>query len=58
MIIAVAYHGDEAMMRAAAWIFGTTFLASGLADALMTRGKHVGWPMLALAGVLALASLL
>ena len=35
-------------------VTGAVYLAVGLFDAGMTRGKHVGWPFLAGAGVLAL----
>jgi hypothetical protein len=31
---------------------GTVWLAAGLADALYTRFKHVGWPLLSLSGLL------
>ena len=30
------------------------YLAAGLIDAAMSRGRHIGWPMLAAAGLLAL----
>lgn len=36
-------------------ITGGAWLAAGLTDAIMTRGRHIGWPMLTAAGVLALA---
>jgi hypothetical protein len=35
-------------------ITAAAYLLVGLIDAVVTRGKHVGWPMLAGAGVLAL----
>lgn len=36
------------------WITGVVWLVAGVADAVLTRGKHIGWPLLSLAGVLAL----
>ena len=35
---------------------GMVLLGSGLIDAVWSRFRHVGWPMLALAGLLTLAS--
>jgi hypothetical protein len=35
---------------------GIILLASGLIDAVWSRFKHIGWPMLTLAGILTLAS--
>lgn len=57
MMIVIVNEGQETLMRASAWIFGSLFFLSGLVDAAMTKGEHVGWPMLTLAGALALASL-
>ena len=36
---------------------GTIFTASGIGDAIGSRGKHVGWPFLTLIGLFALAAL-
>ena len=33
---------------------GAVWLVAGLMDAVLTRGKHVGWPPLSAAGILAL----
>ena len=33
---------------------GGMWLVAGVLDAVLTRGKHVGWPLLTLAGVLAI----
>jgi hypothetical protein len=33
---------------------GAAWLAVGLADAIYTRGQHVGWPLLSAAGLFAL----
>ncbi len=35
-------------------IIGGSWLAAGIVDALMTRGRHIGWPALAAAGAFAL----
>jgi hypothetical protein len=35
-------------------ITGAVWLAAGVLDAVLTRGKHVGWPPLSAAGILAL----
>jgi hypothetical protein len=34
-------------------VIGATWLTVGLFDAVVTRGKHVGWPLLASAGLFA-----
>jgi hypothetical protein len=36
-------------------ITGFVWLAAGVMDAVLTRGKHVGWPPLSAAGILARA---
>ena len=38
-------------------LIGLILAGSGLFDAIYTRGKHVGWPLLATAGVTTLATL-
>ena len=35
-------------------ITGGFWLLAGILDAVLTRGKHIGWPLLSAAGVLAL----
>ena len=35
-------------------IIGAMWLFAGLLDAALTRGKHIGWPLLSAAGLLAL----
>ena len=35
-------------------ITGAIWLIAGVGDAILTRGKHVGWPLLSAAGLLAL----
>jgi hypothetical protein len=35
---------------------GLLWLAAGIFDAIYTRGKHIGWPLLTAAGALALAA--
>ena len=36
---------------------GTVFTASGIGDAIGSRGQHVGWPFLTMIGLVALAAL-
>lgn len=38
-------------------VVGIAHLGIGLFDAVLTRGKHIGWPMLTAAGAFALAAL-
>lgn len=35
-------------------ITGAMWLIAGVGDAILTRGKHIGWPLLSAAGILAL----
>lgn len=35
-------------------ITGAIWLIAGIFDAVLTRGKHIGWPLLSAAGLLAL----
>ena len=35
-------------------ITGAMWLVAGVGDAILTRGKHIGWPLLSAAGILAL----
>lgn len=35
-------------------ITGAVWLIAGVLDAILTRGKHIGWPLLSVAGLLAL----
>ena len=35
-------------------ITGAMWLFAGVGDAILTRGKHIGWPLLSAAGILAL----
>jgi hypothetical protein len=35
-------------------ITGAMWLVAGAGDAILTRGKHIGWPLLSAAGLLAL----
>jgi len=39
-------------------LIGLTLTGFGLFDAIYTRGKHIGWPLLTAAGVTTLAALL
>ncbi len=49
----VAWPGVPAPVIA---LVGAVWLAAGIADAAMTRGRHIGWPFLTAAGVFALAA--
>ncbi len=49
--LVVAWPGTPAMLIV---VTGSLWLAVGLFDAVYTKGKHVGWPFLAGAGLLAL----
>ena len=40
--------------RSVIGLIGLTWLASGLFDGIYTKGRHLGWPMLTLAGATAL----
>ena len=44
--------------RALVILTGTTWLLAGLTDLLMTHGKHIGWPLLTLAGISTLTGIL
>lgn len=57
LMLLVVDAGDDALVRGAALIVGIVFLTAGLIDAVLSRGRHVGWPMLTGVGALALASL-
>jgi hypothetical protein len=39
-------------------VIGVAHLAMGLFDAVLTRGKHIGWPLITLIGGLTLLALL
>ena len=39
-------------------LIGLVLAGSGLIDAIYTRGKHIGWPLLTTAGATALAALI
>lgn len=66
-LIRFAWHATSLLMLTAAltivWpgtprevimVTGGAWLLAGLSDAAITRGKHIGWPFLMLAGVLAM----
>ena len=67
MLVRFAWHFTSVLMLVTAatvsWpgtpvplinITGIVWLVVGLIDAILTRGKHIGWPFLSLAGLLAL----
>lgn len=39
-------------------VTGTIFLVAGIYDAIVTKGKHIGWPMLAAVGALTLFAII
>ncbi|WP_271077956.1 hypothetical protein [Aurantiacibacter sp. MUD61] len=52
-VLALAAYGDID----APWLIfaiGTVHFVAGVADAVMTRGQHIGWPLITLIGALAL----
>lgn len=53
-----AAFAPQAYDRAMVGGIGLVYLALGLFDAVYTRGKHIGWPLLAAIGVLALLALI
>ena len=66
-VVRFAWHLTSALMAACALamliqdtpvlliaVIGFVWVAAGLSDAVYTRGKHVGWPILTAAGVFAL----
>ena len=57
ILFAWAWAPDRAMTIGLA-MTGLVFTASGLIDAVGSKGQHVGWPPLALIGLLALGALL
>lgn len=66
-LVRFAWHFTSALMLVTAFVVawpdtpvalihitGAAWLIAGLLDAALTRGKHVGWPPLSAAGILAL----
>lgn len=54
-VLAAAAYGDVS----APWLviaIGAVHVVAGLADAIVTKGRHIGWPLIFLIGVLTLAS--
>jgi hypothetical protein len=56
ILVAWAWAPDQARSIGLA-MTGLVFTASGLIDAVGSKGKHIGWPPLTLIGLLALAAL-
>lgn len=52
-----AYNFAEADIALLA-VTGSAFLVSGIYDAIITKGKHIGWPMLAAVGALTLFAII
>ena len=57
VLLAWAWVPDEAVTIGLA-MTGLVFTASGLIDAVGSRGQHVGWPPLTLVGLLSLGALI
>jgi hypothetical protein len=57
ILFAWAWAPDQARAIGLA-MTGVVFTASGLIDAVGSKGKHIGWPPLTLIGLLSLAALL
>ena len=57
VLFAWAWAPDQARPISLA-MTGLVFTASGIIDAIGSKGKHVGWPPLTLIGLLALAALM
>ena len=57
ILIAWAWAPDQAQSLGLA-MTGIVFTASGIFDAIGSKGRHVGWPPLTLIGLLSLAALL
>lgn len=58
LLLLRAAFAPQAFDRAMVAGIGLLHLAVGLFDALFTRGRHIGWPLLAAIGLLALLSLI
>lgn len=52
-VLALAAYGEIAAPAIILGI-GTVHLAMGIADAIVTRGRHIGWPLITVVGVLTL----
>ena len=52
-VLAMTAHGliDAPLLIAA---IGAVHLFAGIADGILTRGRHIGWPLITIIGVLAL----
>jgi len=52
-VLALSAHGyiDAPLLIAA---IGAVHLIAGIADGILTRGQHIGWPLITIIGVLAL----
>ncbi len=57
ILFAWAWTPDQAQAVGLA-MTGVVFTASGLIDAVGSKGQHIGWPPLALIGLLSLAALI
>lgn len=48
----------EPTSRLLLWSIAGAHLVAGLGDAILTRGRHIGWPLITLVGVLTLLDLI
>ncbi len=55
-LLAVLVHSGTALADLGFLITGGLFLAVGLFDLAITRGRHIGWPVLTLIGVFAIGA--
>ncbi|MEM1299476.1 MAG: hypothetical protein AAGH68_09355 [Pseudomonadota bacterium] len=57
LILLSALHAPDSLQRTVLTTIGIGFTLVGLADLLMSQGRHVGWPLLLGAGVVTLLAL-
>ncbi len=57
-ILAKAAYDFAAADIALLAVTGSVFLVAGIYDAIVTKGKHIGWPMLAGVGALTLFAII
>jgi hypothetical protein len=63
LMVALAYvlayqaQNPATAQRPVVWAIGLAMTGFGLLDAIISKGRHVGWPLLTAAGVCALVSL-
>ena len=50
--LAIAAFDDNAASTPLLWAIGLAHIAAGLFDAIITKGKHIGWPPITIIGML------